>query len=714
MKRYLLCLATMLGLWSNGQVKEGFVVPPNPKVGLVLSGGGAKGFAHVGVLKVLDSLHVKIDYIAGTSMGAVIGSLYATGHSGREIENLILKTDFLELLKNQNARQQTSFFNKNTDKYLLKIPIIKGKIVLPSGLSAGQKNLEMLKEQYGRFADMKDFSKLPIPFLCVATNIETGKPRIFTSGDLALDVTASSAFPGLVEPVPIGDSLYVDGGVSINFPAKPLLDHGMNVIIGVNLDQGLETKKELDNLISVLNQIISFGINKETANQLKYTDINIQPMLPNTSVTSFNEKESTIQAGDDEARRYSYYLKQLPKRSDSLTISNPLSAMYKISKVAVKGQKVYHKEYILGKMGLQLPATLSYGVINSKIDQLYATGNYTLINYDLVTDNENTTLQLKVSEDPARLFIKFGLHYDEIFKTGLLTNLTVKRALFKNSIASFDFVFGDKPRYYFNYLMDNGFIPGFGLSSSFVNIDLKDADNKTYSKWNWFKNDLYLQSVWINRYAIGFGLSYNDILETTSVGRKTSEFFSPFFFIKSDTRDKLEFPTKGIFINIQAKSPDLFLKENSGKRAIQISADTNFNFSFSDRVTYRLSGYGGISIGNVPDLFQYRLGGIFEQDLPNFVSFGGYRFAQEFNTNILRISNDLQYRIFRNYYLIANFSTASLFNDLKNSGFLNFNNNSVGLTAGYSSPFGQIKINYSQALTNNRSGIVNVILGHWF
>ncbi|OPC40386.1 patatin-like phospholipase family protein [Elizabethkingia miricola] len=716
MKKLFLFLGVIISIFSYSQVKENLVIPPHPKIGLSLSGGGAKGFAHIGVLKVLDSMGVKVDYIGGTSMGAIIGGLYATGYTGKDIENIILNTDFYNVLSSSSPRQQTSFFSKNVDKYLLKIPIQKGKIVLPSSISSGQKNLAMFKELFQNYSSVQDFSKLPIPFFCIATNIETGGVKQLESGDLSQAIMASSAFPGLLDPVKIGDSLYVDGGITINYPSGPLKKKGMDIVIGVNLDQGFEKRDQLNNIVSILNQIITFGISKETRKQLPYTDINIQPVLTGVNVTSFEEKDKTIKAGYEETLRYSGILKQLPKK-DAPVVTNKkiiLSEVYKIDDFEIENDNIYNKDYIKGKMGLKTPSRYTYSNINSKIDQLYATNNYSFINYDIVNDNGRNILKLNVAEDQNRIFMKFGLHYDEVFKTGLLANLTAKRALFKNSNASLDVVFGDKPRYYFNYLMDNGYIPGFGIFSSGMKLDLKDQDANVYQNWNWFRNEIYIQSVWKDRYAIGGGLSYDIFNQKIGTNKNTFHYYNPYIFIKSDTQDNTEFPTRGIYIDIQAKALDLFKDKQLEDKGAQISGNVKLNIKFSERLTYRVSGFMGVTFGEVPEFYKYRLGGIFEQNLGSFVSFDGYQFGQKTDNNVLRITNSFQYRILKNYYLIASYNTASLFPNIKNTEFLSFRNNSVGLTAGYSSPFGQIKLNYSQPLNQGGKGIFNVVLGHWF
>ena len=148
MKKIFVFSSLLIFILNYTQVKENLVIPKNPKIGLSLAGGGAKGFAHVGVLKVLDSLGIKVDYVSGTSMGAIVGGLYASGYTGKDIEKIVMETDFYNLLSNANNRAETSFFNKSVDKYLLKVPIKNGKVTLPSSITSGQKNIYLLKELF--------------------------------------------------------------------------------------------------------------------------------------------------------------------------------------------------------------------------------------------------------------------------------------------------------------------------------------------------------------------------------------------------------------------------------------------------------------------------------------------------------------------------------------------------------------------------------------
>ncbi|MBT2621484.1 MULTISPECIES: patatin-like phospholipase family protein [Chryseobacterium] len=718
MRKLLVLILVFQLLLLHSQVKKGLVIPKNPRIGLSLAGGGAKGFSHVGVLKVLDSLGVKVDYIAGTSMGAIVGGLYASGYSGKEIEKIVMDTDFYSLIMDPKSRKESTFFNKSVDKYLLSIPIKNGKINLPSSISTGQKNVYLLKELFKNVSNIDDFSKLPIPFMCVATNLESGNMQIFEKGDLVQSIMASSAFPSLMDPVKVGDSIYIDGAMTVNYPSKPLKDKGIDIVIGVDLNQDLSKREDLTNIIAILNQIIDMNIHKDTKRQYKYTDINIKPNLKGMSATSYDEKKKILDSGYVEGLKYVDILDQLPKRSfDRLRQRiNPIySNVYKIDSLSLIGSKIYGKNYALGKMGLHLPSLETYGSINKKIDRLVATNNYKFINYDIVTENNANYLKLYVTEDDARHFFKFGLHYDEVFKTGLLLNYSAKRLLFRNSNLSLDVIVGDQPRYYLNYFIDNGYIPGFGIYSSGMSIDLKDINNNVFDSWQWLRNEAYIQSIWKDKFAIGGGISHDYFsADNNGTNERVSRFLNPYVFIKSDTQNDKDFPTKGIYISAEGKVIDL-MKSELEKRIVQIKADIRINVPLAKQLTYRLNLYGGVTLGeHLPEFYKYRLGGIFEQNVVNFKSFAGFYFAQLSTNNVILISNDLQFRFNKNYFISGNFSFANLSNDITFEDAVKLNYSSLGITAGYKSPFGQIKVNFSHSLKNNQKGIFSVILGHWF
>ena len=719
-KNVVIFFTMFLSFYLHSQVKEGFAVPKNPKIGLSLSGGGAKGFAHIGVLKVLDSLGVKVDYISGTSMGAIVGGLYASGYTGKEIEKVVMETDFYTIIANEKNRKETTFFDKSVDKYILNIPVKDGKFnVLPKAISTGQKNIYLLKELFKNVSAINDFSKLPIPFMCIATNLESGKIEIFEQGDLVSSIMASSAFPSLMDPVKINDSLYIDGAMTINYPSKPLKDKGIDIVIGVDLSQGLANRDNLQSAIDILNQVIDFGIQKETKNQYQYTDVNIHPDLTGMTATSYDAKRAILDSGYVEAKKYVETLSLLPKRKDELLrvpLNSIYSNVYKIDSLILENSNIFGKNYVQGKMNLRVPSLQTYGGINQMIDRLYSTNNYRLINYDIVQKNDQNYLKLNVTEDDTRFFLKFGLHYDEVFKTGLLLNATAKRLLFRNSTVSLDVVVGDKPRYYLNYFIDNGYIPGFGVYASGMSLDLRDIGSNVYENWNWFRNEAFIQSVWRDKYAIGGGIShdyYEGKFTWESSYSDTHNFINPYVFIKTDTQDNTSFPTKGLFLYAEGKVLDLLNKEQEG-RTFQLKISSQINFPLNSWLTYRVGLFGGVTVGDeISSFYQYRIGGLFEQNVGNFVKFQGYEFGQLHSKNLLTASNTFQFNFSKNYYVDAHLSLGNLFNDIKVDDILHISESSTGITAGYKSPFGQIKLNYSRSLNRNNN-ILSVILGHWF
>ena len=248
-----------------------------------------------------------------------------------------------------------------------------------------------------------------------------------------------------------------------------------------------------------------------------------------------------------------------------------------------------------------------------------------------------------------------------------------------------------------------------------MTFDLKNFDNNTTETWDWFRNEVFLQSVWKDKFAIGGGLSHDYFeSERNGTNKNIEKYLNPYLFLKSDTQNDKDFPTKGFYLNAEGKIIDLFNSELE-KKPINIKADIKMNFSISKMFTYRLNLYGGITIGEetLPSFYQYRVGGIFEQPIANYKQFGGYQFASLNDNNIFIASNDFQLRFGKNYFLVGNFSLANMFSSIKFDEAVKLNYSSIGLTAGYKSPFGQIKLNVSKSL-NKHKGVFSVILGHWF
>src|SRR5690606_19081772 len=268
------------------------------KVGVVLSGGGAKGLAHIGVLKVLEEEGVQIDFIGGTSMGAMIGGLYAMGYTATELDSIFRVTDFDLIVQDNLPRKVKSFYEKeNDEKYSLTLPFHKMKIGLPVAVSKGQNTFNLFSRLMYDARHVDDFSQLPIPFLCMATNAETGEMVLLNKGNLVQAVVASGTFPTLFSPTEINGNYLIDGGIVNNFPVEEIQKLGADIIIGVDVQTGLMDREGLTSSAKLIMQIINFQMLSTMEEKMKLTDIYIKPDITDFNVISFSEGPKIVENG---------------------------------------------------------------------------------------------------------------------------------------------------------------------------------------------------------------------------------------------------------------------------------------------------------------------------------------------------------------------------------------------------------------------------------
>lgn len=278
--------------------------PPRPKIGLVLSGGAARGLAHIGVLKALEEQGIQIDAIAGTSMGAVIGGLYASGYKIDELEKLALGIDWKQALSDAPPREDVPFRRKQDDRdFLVKQQLSfrdDGSLGLPLGVIQGQNLALLLESMLAHASGTRDFDKLPIPFRAVATDIASGEKVVFRRGHLPQVVRASMSIPAVFAPVELDGRLLVDGGMTDNIPLDVVREMGVDIAIVVDIGTPLRSRKQLATVVDVLNQSITLMTRRNSEEQLATlhrNDILIQPALASYGSTDFGRAQDIIDAG---------------------------------------------------------------------------------------------------------------------------------------------------------------------------------------------------------------------------------------------------------------------------------------------------------------------------------------------------------------------------------------------------------------------------------
>jgi NTE family protein len=394
------------------------------KVGLALSGGGARGLAHIGILKVFDELNIKVDYIAGTSMGAVVGGLYAMGYSAKEIEMMILNTDFDNIFNDTVSREDLYIGQKRWMPYANYYFDLDDKFRpgLPEALFSGAKLINTLNDYTYAASNINDFNELPIPFKCVATNIITGEIKVFDKGNLHEAMRASMSAPSILEPMKLGNELYIDGGIRANLPSEIVKEMGADTIIGLQLNSDLRTKENLDNLIKVLDQTINFSMTDNVKRSLELCDILIKPDLLTLSNYNFNSKKKIIDLGEIAARKHIEELEKLPKRKEKKFVD---ATLFKISfrKILVIGNDHLSNAKIKEYVGLKKGILYSKNEILQAVQGAYNSQLFKYIYPVIEHINDEYELILKVKERNRK---RLGFSLSSITDQEVVIGLTLE------------------------------------------------------------------------------------------------------------------------------------------------------------------------------------------------------------------------------------------------------------------------------------------------
>lgn len=738
------CMKKILTLVFSVWLLVGFS-QDRPKVGLVLSGGGAKGFAHIGVLKELERANVKIDYIGGTSMGAIIGGMYAAGYSADQIEAVIRDIDFLSVIQDNVPREETPYFEKVfLGKTAVTLPVKNGNIGLPLGLSKGQNVLNLLTEILSPVDETSDFSELPTPFFCIGTDIETGQEVVLEDGSLPLALRASASFPTLLNPVEVNGRLIVDGGVANNFPVDRMKEKGMDIIIGVNVQGTLLQRDELTSVASLLSQIVNFQMYRKSDEQVEKLDVHIHPDINEYTVVSFDDKDAILKEGERTAKQFRSVFLGIAKKQGNQKIvshsikSKPRNKRFLIDRIILRGNKNYTQDYVLGKLRLKEGDSVSYKEISQKINALTATKSFQRVDYSLEKSFEGRKLNITVKENDIKTFLSFGLHYDNLYKTGVLLNYNHKKMFFKNDELSFDVVVGDKIRYDLEYLIDNGYLLSFGVSSRYNSFNSgvlfnENNLNKINVAYRDFTNKFYLQTTLSKKTAFGAGIELKSLKVSSDTFLTNNEetifdqsvYFNPYAFLHVDTHDKSALPTKGFSISTKFR---WFLLSNRNEglndfapgsigfnQYSQIDGRLSFAKTFWDQLTFQFVSEAGFTLGEEDsEIFDYRLGGYNQNYINNFISFYGYDISSLSDQSFLKSEFHFRYKLFEKHHfgVLANYGRIG--KNVLNRGEL-LNEVKSGYAVGYSieTLLGPIELKYAWSPDHNdRFWLFN--LGFWF
>ena len=438
LQRHVLCICVVL----LALVHVSFAAAPEapshrPKIGLALGGGGARGLAHIGVLKMLEELRVPVDYIAGTSSGAIIGGMYAAGLSPEQIELRISSIDWDDMLSDRLARRDLSYRRKQNDRnYLFPVELgMRGfRPIFPRGLIAGQKVGFFLRSATLRAAGITDFDRLAIPFRAVATDIETGAPVVLSSGDLAEAMQASMALPGIFSPMEVGGRLLVDGGMSSNVPVDVVRAMGADIIIAVNISAPLLNRKQLESIVDISDQtlsMLSLKSNQQQLGRLSGKDILITPDVATIGTMEFERATEVVAAGNVAAQAQESALRNISAAPKDYTKylrqqRTKLAALARVDFITIDKPARVSEAIIARRLATTTGGPLDIDVLRGDLTRIYDLGDFERVDFRVVETEAGEGLQIDAQEKSwGPNYLRFGLNLTDDFEGDSRFNVLV-------------------------------------------------------------------------------------------------------------------------------------------------------------------------------------------------------------------------------------------------------------------------------------------------
>ena len=409
-----------------------------PRIGLVLGGGGARGAAHIGVLKELEHLRIPVDAIAGTSMGAIVGGLYATGVNAEELEQLVSSLDWNAALTDKPVREDLSFRRKQDER---EFPInfelgLRGtELLLPKGVIQGQKLDLLLRELTLRASHITDFDDLPIPFRAIASDIVAGEAVVMDSGDLSMAIRASMSVPGVFAPARVDGRLLVDGGLIGNLPIDVMKAMDVDIIIAVDVEFPLYKAEELASVLTISEQMLTILIRKETLRQIETladSDILIRPKLGIYASSNFGDIVETIQPGRqavlDQVRRLRELSLPESEWSPYLAQRNlKLNENKELAFVRVVHDGKLAPEVLESRLSVHAGDPINADILAENADRLYGLALYEHVGYRLVDENGGTGAEYRaVTKSWGPNFLQFGVSLEDDFEGSTGFNLAAR------------------------------------------------------------------------------------------------------------------------------------------------------------------------------------------------------------------------------------------------------------------------------------------------
>jgi NTE family protein len=425
---------------------------PGPRIGLALSGGGARGLAHVGVLRALERAGVPIDAISGTSMGSLVGGLYAAGYSATDLEEIARGVDWTALFVDPPARSVMAPFDQvKGNPTLLSLPMRRGRIGLPSGVIAGQHVTELFSQLTWPVQTIRDFRQLPIPFSAVATDIATGSAVVLDSGSLASAMRASMSLPSVFAPSTLHGRVLLDGGLVRSLPAQDVRALGADLVICSDVSEPLLDAGQLSTMLDVLNQAVGYHGNESTLEERKRCDVYIRPDLDGLDGFSFERAADWIARGDSATVAVGARLREIVAAAGG-PVPRPrgIAGVERTRSVTLAGTRVAAptapaRDFLRTMLVLTPAEPVDPSRMAAATAQVYESGLFETVTYSLAATDSGTVAIVSAQGDNADR-VGFGFRYDDRYNAALLFDATVRHLLGFGSTGRLSLRLGEQTR----------------------------------------------------------------------------------------------------------------------------------------------------------------------------------------------------------------------------------------------------------------------------
>lgn len=715
-----------------------------PHIGLTLSGGGARGLAHIGILQAIDSAGLRIDYLSGTSMGSIVGALYAIGYSGDSLAVIARRLDWNTLFSNQPSLEEISYEERaEYNRYMLEVPFEYGKPKITSGVISGEQLWLELARLAWPVRDVKDFSRFNIPFKCIATDVATGQIVTLDSGELVTSMRASMAIPSVFTAVRIGDKKLVDGGVVRNFPSVTAKEMGADIIIGSNVSGGL---READELVTPIDVIYQLGFYKDADDFVearKLADIYIHHDLKDYSAASFGSVDSILAEGKRKGREMYPVFKHLADSLNALYpqppfVKNRLPAVpdVEIASIAVKGLVHSDEKFFRGRLGLEPGGCYTPEKIREAVLNVYGTRFYKQITYHLnPLGYGRSELVVDVEENPLT-FVKLALHYNTFTNVSAIVNLTQRNFVVPNSRASATAAISENPRLrgeYFKYLGRKR-NKGFGINAYYANNPLhvyEDFRKSQEYRSKYASVGANLQFMLNRVMAIGAGTRWEymrlkpNLSQSIELEGNTRQLNS-FLYYGLNTLNRKIYPTRGAQIDLEGglvyqQRPDFRLRLEGSELPLdslgllfgdyqRVLLKMDYYFQTGRRSALNLSGYAGVNFNYDQTLINdFLIGGVTDFTR-NQIPFMGLYEGEVTTPSVTSLQMGFQYEAIKNIFFIPRIAVALYdFSGLASTKFHYLSG--YGMTLGYSTRLGPLE---GSVMYSDQSGVLKAYLNLGF